>query len=71
MDAVDQAATLQQEDNDRALINHKKVVRKLQPMGFCQNPQCTLIFEETMRDMDKKLFCDGECAKEYESCLKR
>ncbi len=59
-DDADKAAELQQEEIQRGLANIKPA-DTLTPNGVCHNNLCSDVLND-----ERKLFCNGECAREYE-----
>jgi hypothetical protein len=68
MDAADIAQEVADRDLAIALATGRKDTLKVEPQGFCQNPNCTLIFEDPFTE---RLYCDADCAKEHEIVCKR
>lgn len=68
-DEIDQA----NEQADRWLQQSIEASRltgpRLLPMGQCHN--CERMFAKDSPDIDKKLFCDSECADEYADYVKQ
>lgn len=48
----------------QALANHRSNTPRLAPRGRCY--YCEAEFDETDPAGNKKLFCDSDCAKDYE-----
>lgn len=58
-DIIDIANNLAEIERESLIKNRRETV-KLEPLGYCQNPNCELDVDEN------QLFCNSDCAKEFE-----
>lgn len=73
-DEADDAQKVEELNLRQAIANMKAAVPRLTPNGVCYNPRCEAEIEpviENGQEIHKALFCDGECATEYERVKKR